>query len=113
MKKLTSLLLLIGASAVPAFAASASYKNVSIVDVNCSSKVAADADAHTRACALKCAGSGYGILTNDNKFVRFDAAGNQEVVAALKASNKTDHLRVDVSGDLDGSTLKVASLKLQ
>jgi hypothetical protein len=113
VKKLTSLLLLLGASAVPAFAASASYKNVSVVDVNCSSKAAANADAHTRACALKCAGSGYGIITNDNKFVRFDAAGNQQVVAALKASDRTDHLRVDVSGDLDGSTLRVASLKLQ
>ena len=45
---------------MPAFAAVETYKDVSVVDVNCSKKVAADPDSHTRACALKCAASGYG-----------------------------------------------------
>ena len=41
-----------------------------------------------------------------------DAAGNNEIVEALKASGKKDHLRVDVTGDVQGDTLKVTSIKL-
>jgi hypothetical protein len=33
-------------------------------------------------------------------------------VEALKTSDKKDHLRVDVSGDVQGDTLKVTSIKL-
>ena len=41
MKKLTSLLVLLGLFAMPAFAMVASYENVPVVDVNCSKKAAA------------------------------------------------------------------------
>lgn len=98
--------------AIPALAASESYKDVSVVDVNCSAKVAADADSHTRACALKCSASGYGIITQNKQFLKFDAAGNAKISQALQASDKKDHLRVDVTGDLQGDTLKVTSIKL-
>jgi Tfp pilus assembly ATPase PilU len=74
--------------------------------------VAADPDAHTRACALKCSASGFGIVTQDKKFLKFDASGNTKITDALKASDKKDHLRVDVSGDVEGDTLKVTSIKL-
>jgi hypothetical protein len=61
MRKLPLLSLLVGLFALPSFAAE-TYKDVSVVDVNCSKKVAADPDAHARACALKCAASGFGIV---------------------------------------------------
>ena len=112
MRKLDSFLVLFGVSAIPALAAVETYKDVSVVDVNCSTKVAADPDSHPRACALKCAPSGYGIVTTDKKFLKFDAGGNSKIVEALKASDKKDHLRVDVSGDLQGDRLKVTSIKL-
>jgi hypothetical protein len=89
-----------------------SYDNVPVVDVNCSRKAAADPDSHTRDCALKCAGSGFGIVTRDQHFLKFDAAGNAKVAEALKASTKKDHLRVNVTGDVQGDTLKVASVTL-
>lgn len=111
MRKLGSLLIL-GFFALPAFAATESYKNVSVIDVNCSAKAAADPDAHTRGCALKCEASGFGIITSDKKFIKFDAAGNEKIKAALKSSEKKDHLRVDVTGDVEGDTLKVSSIKL-
>jgi hypothetical protein len=38
--------------------------------------------------------------------------GNTKIVEALNASGKKDHLRVDVSGDVHGDTLKVTSIKL-
>lgn len=112
MKKLAAMLTLLGLSALPALAANESYKNVSLIDANCSKKAAADPDSHSRACALQCATSGYGILTADKKFIKFDDAGNAKAQEALKASEKKDHLRVDVSGDLQGDTLKVTAIKL-
>ena len=112
MRKAVSFLVLLGLAAMPALAAVETYKDVSVVDVNCSTKVAADPDSHTRACALKCAASGFGIVTKDKQFLKFDAKGNAKIADALKASDKKDHLRVDVSGDVQGDTLKVTSIKL-
>ncbi len=112
MRKFFATLALISLGALPALAATESYTNVSVIDANCSKKAAADPDSHSRTCALQCAMSGYGILTADKKFIKFDDAGNKKIEEALKASNKKDHLRVDVSGDLQGDTLKVSSIKL-
>ena len=112
MRKAVSFLVLLGLAAMPALAAVETYKDVPVVDVNCSKKVAADPDSHTRACALKCAASGFGIVTKDKQFLKFDAEGNAKIADSLKASDKKDHLRVDVSGDVQGDTLKVTSIKL-
>lgn len=111
MKILASVLAL-GLMAAPAFAATESFNDVSVIDVSCSKKAAANADAHTKECALACQKSGFGILTEDQKFLKFDAKGNKEILKELKASDKTDHLRVDVKGDVEGDTLKVESVKL-
>ena len=88
------------------------FHDVAVVDSNCRSKVAGNQDAHTRDCALKCAASGYGIITHDQKFLKFDAEGNAKLKEALQASNKKDHFRFDVSGDVENDTLKVKSVKL-
>ena len=98
--------------ALPALAATETLKDVPIVDINCSSKVAANPDSHTRDCALKCQQSGYAVVTSDKKVLKLDAAGNSQVVAALKDSSKKDHLRADITGDVQGDTLKVTSIKL-
>lgn len=111
MKKLGYLALL-GVFALPAFGATQTFTDVSVVDSNCSKKVADNADGHTRACALKCEASGYGIITSDKKFLKFDAEGNKQIAAALKSSDKKDHLRVDVTGDVEGDNIKVTSVKL-
>ena len=72
------------------------------------------AEAHTRECALmpQCQKSGYGVYTSDNKFLKFDEAGNRKALAAIKASTKLDDLEVEVTGDVKGDTIKVLSLKL-
>jgi hypothetical protein len=103
---LSALALLLLATAVPA----ATWTNVALVDVNCSTKVKANPDTHSRTCAIKCADNGYGVLAADGKFVKLDAAGNEKALALLKASEKKDHLRVDVTGEVDGETLKVATI---
>lgn len=112
MRKLASCLALLALCAMPAFAAATSFPNVPVVDVSCSKKAAANPDAHTRSCALACAKSGFGIVTKDQGFLKFDAAGNAKITEALKASSEKNHLRVDVNGDVEGDTLKVSSIKL-
>ena len=111
MKRIASFVMLIGLCASPTLVFAESYENVPLMDANCSRKAAADPDAHTRDCALKCAASGFGIVTKD-RFLKFDAAGNAKIVEALKASSKKDHLRVNVSGDVQGDTIKVDSISL-
>lgn len=108
--KILASFLAVGLMTAPALAAN--FNNVSIVDVACSKKVAADADSHTRDCALMCEKSGFGIVTSDKKFLKFDANGNAKVLEQLKSSDKADHLRVNVTGDVDGDTIKVTSVKL-
>jgi len=105
-------LLAFGLLAAPALAETKTFNDVSVVDVACSKKVAADADSHTRDCALKCKESGFAIVTADNQVLKLDADGNAKVLKQLKASDKADHLRVNVSGDVQGDTLKVTSIKL-
>jgi hypothetical protein len=72
------------------------------------------AEAHTRECLQmpECQKSGYGVYTSDNKFLKFDEAGNRKVLAAIKASTKLDDFEVEVTGEVKGDTIKVASLKV-
>ena len=88
------------------------WKNVPVVDTHCLEKVKADPDQHTAACALQCVKGGYGLITADGKFLKFDAAGDEKAQAALKAAKKKDHLRATVTGVREGESLKVSALTL-
>jgi hypothetical protein len=72
------------------------------------------AEAHTRECLLmpECQKSGYGVYMSDNKFLKFDEAGNRKALAVVKASSKLDDFEVEVTGEVKGDTIKVASLKV-
>jgi hypothetical protein len=72
------------------------------------------AEAHTRECLVmpECEKSGYGIYTSDNKFLKFDEAGNRKALAAIKASAKLDDFEVEVNGEVKGDTIRIATLKL-
>lgn len=110
MKTLAALIM-IGAMAVPAFAATVTFKDVPVVDTNCSRKVMNNPDAHTRSCAIMCARSGYGVIV-DGKYIKFDKKGNEEVLTELKASHQKNDLRVNVTGDVHGDHMTVHSVKL-
>jgi hypothetical protein len=88
-------------------------KSVALLDSHCAEKkdVAANPDAHSRSCMMSCAKNGYGVMV-DGKFVKFDAKGNELAKDALKNTDKKDHLRVTVNGDMKGDTLQVTSLKI-
>jgi hypothetical protein len=57
--------------------------------------------------------SGYGIFTyEDRKFLAFDAAGNRKALAFIQASKKEDDYRVEVTGQVEGDTMKVTSIRM-
>jgi hypothetical protein len=113
MNRVLSVALLVAGAAL-AFAASADeWKNVPVIDTQCLAKVKSNPDAHTTTCALQCAKGGYGLIADDGSYLKFDAAGNEKTVAALKATKKTDHLRANVTGTRDGDAIKVTAIAIQ
>ena len=119
MKTASRFLSLVSLLTVISLGASAAEVTGVLMDKMCSATAAKQgqsfAMSHDTKCALEpsCQRTGYGVFTADNKFILLDAAGNTKAVAALKATKKTDHLMVTVEGDVQGDTIKVASLKLQ
>lgn len=70
---------------------------------------------HTRQCLLMpaCRRSGYGVYTYETtKYLSFDPAGNRKALALIEASKKPEDMRVEVTGEIQGDTIKVDSLKL-
>ncbi len=93
--------------AVAAFAGSWSGY---LVDNMCKDK---DLPTHTRKCALACAKSGYGLMTSDGKYLKFDEKGNAKALAALKATKKEKDLKAKVSGTEDAGIIHVESVELE
>lgn len=102
----------VGLVALPLSAGGETWKDVPVVDTLCLSKVKADPDKHTTQCALQCVKGGYGLITTEGAYFKFDAAGNEKTVAALKTTKRTDHVRAIVVGERDGETIKVTSVSI-
>ncbi|MGA2436457.1 MAG: hypothetical protein ABSG25_14375 [Bryobacteraceae bacterium] len=107
------LILAVFALSATMFGAVQTWNHAALIDSECAAKMKANPDAHTRQCALMCAKSGLGIVTADGTFLKFDAKGTDQAIAALKASKQDDHLRATVTGEREGDTIKVQSFKLE
>ena len=107
MKRLA---ILTAAAALLSVAAFAETWNGTLVDVMCKDK---DIAGHTKKCAVGCAKSGFGLVTSDGKFVKFDEAGNSKALAALKATDKEKDLKAKVEGTLDGDIVQVSSISIE
>jgi lipopolysaccharide export system protein LptA len=88
-----------------------------LVDNMCQMKMKTDQGAlakHSRDCALmdSCIKSGYAVVTADGMVYTLDAKGNEQAVAALKASKQTDNLKVTISGSTKNGMVMVSSLML-
>ena len=97
---------------ISAVASAETWNNLPLVDKMCVEKVKSDPDKHETSCLIACAKSGYGVLMSDGTWVRFDAKGNDEAFKALKATKKTEGIRVTVTGEKKGDTIKVSSLTI-
>jgi hypothetical protein len=81
-----------------------------VVDFMCRGK---DLASHTRECSLSCAKSGFGMVTAEGKFLKFDEAGNARTLYLLKKASKEKDLKAKVTGTLDGDLLKVQTIEFQ
>jgi len=111
MNALFAFLAIVAAS--PLSAAMQTWTNAPLIDEKCSTKFKpSTVDTHTRTCALACASTAYGILAADGSFLKFDQSGSQKALQELKATTEKDHLRATVTGELEGGTIKIQSIKL-
>ena len=111
MKRLVPVVLLMLAATVLG-AGDETWKGVPLVDTMCSAKVKDKPDSHTVSCALACEKGGFGIITSDGTYLKFDESGNRKALTLLKATKQTDHIRATVAGERDGGTIRVKALSL-
>ncbi|HTK94460.1 MAG TPA: hypothetical protein VL382_02385 [Terriglobales bacterium] len=117
------ILAILAVLALSTLALAADMKTMSghLVDVACASeniqKPKADfATKHSKQCLQmpECEESGYGLLTSDNKLIKFDKASNEQAKKFIATTNKDRDWSVAVTGTMNAdSTLKVDSIKLQ
>ena len=56
--------------------------------------------------------SAYGLITDDKKLYKIDPQSNDRVIQILSDSPSKDSLKVVISGDLNGSTLKITTISI-
>lgn len=89
-----------------------------LIDKMCSAKVEKEgvdaAKKHTKDCALmpKCKGSGYGVVTADGKFLKFDEDGDRMAAKVLGFDSRKDDLKVTVNGEVKGNSITVIALQI-
>lgn len=91
-----------GAPAAQAQAAQQSWTGT-LVDAGCKNSSPASA------CEVSSNTSAFGIVTNDGKFYKFDAAGNSKA-KAMSGQDATKR-QVTVTGKLEGDTIHVQDVK--
>jgi len=115
MKKLT--LVLLTAVALSAFAAETKVQGY-LVDLACASEDGQKPGfgaKHSKGCLQmpECVQSGYGILTDDKKVIKFDAASNAKAKQFIADLKKNKDIKVNVTGTVDGERMAVSKIELQ
>ncbi len=98
---------------ISSMALATTWNNATLIDSMCAKKAKDNPSAHTRDCALACAGNGLGILTKDGKFIKFDKKGQEQAEKMLKSSDKKDNLKVTVDGEEKNNEIAVKSIKFE
>lgn len=112
-----TLLMLLAAIALTSFAADTTIKGY-LVDIACGqedgSKPGFGAK-HTKECLQMpdCVSSGYGVLTDDKKIIRFDKAGNDQAKKFIDDLKKESDVKVTVTGAVSGDSMTVSKIELQ
>ncbi len=67
---------------------------------------------NNRACSLmrNYDRTAYGLITEDKKFYKLDDPGNNKIRQLLKDTPDKDNLKVVVTGDIQGGTIKVDNI---
>ncbi len=115
MRKFT--LVLLAALAISAFAADTTIKG-HLVDLACAAEEGQKPGfgaKHSKDCLQMddCVKSGYGVLTDDKKVIKFDKASNEQAKKFIDELKKAKDIKVAVTGKLNGDTLSVSKIELQ
>jgi hypothetical protein len=115
MKKFA--LILFAAMAVSAFAADTQVKGY-LVDLACAAEdgqTPGFGAKHTKGCLQMpdCVKSGYGILTDDKKVIKFDNASDEKVKKFIADLKKEKDIKVTVTGAVNGDKITVTKIDLQ
>ena len=86
-----------------------------LMDAACGARVAANAEKtakHTVACALmeSCKASGFGLILK-GRFLKFDAAGDEQALKLLEAAKVRENFRAEVTGEFSENDVKVSTMK--
>jgi hypothetical protein len=89
-----------------------------LVDVACSARRARKPEPptrHSRMCMQlpDCSNSGYGILTGEQRFIRFDEEGNQKAREFLAHTSQESDFKITATGSMQGDRFKVSRIELQ
>ena len=103
-----ALALLLAGTAVPA----AEFDG-HLMDNMCAATRLNQAAGHTLRCIKSCSKSGFGIVTNQGQYVRFDEAGNVKALRALKQTAKQNNLLAKVSGQMKDGVIQVDKLTIE
>ena len=98
---------------VSALLAGGAEFNGHLMDTMCAAKKLDQASSHTAQCMKDCATSGFGLVTKDGKYLKFNEGGNAKALKTLKADNRQANLQVKVTGELKGSVIRVDSIAMQ
>jgi hypothetical protein len=120
MRKLLFLLLLASTSIVAVDAGDKVVKGY-LLDVACYDRLkpkghlAVASGLHSRTCLQTafCARSGYGLLSEDQHFIKFDSDSNERVGKFISSFSKETDIRVTVTGKQTGDTMAMSKIELQ
>jgi hypothetical protein len=115
MKKLT--FILFTAVALSAFAAETKVQGY-LVDLACSSEEGQKPGfgaKHSKDCLQmpECVKGGYGVLTDDKKVIKFDAASNARAKQFIAELKKQKDIKVNVTGTVNAERMTVSKIELQ
>ncbi|HEY2360023.1 MAG TPA: hypothetical protein VGK36_02825 [Candidatus Angelobacter sp.] len=110
-------LVLLTAAALSAFAAETKVQGY-LVDLACASEEGQKPGfgaKHSKMCLQmpECVKSGYGVLTDDKKVIKFDAASNAKAKQFIAEMNKDKDIKVNVTGTVTGESIAVSKIELQ
>jgi hypothetical protein len=110
-------LLLFTAAALSAFAAETKVQGY-LVDLACSSEEGQKPGfgaKHSTECLQMpdCANSGYGVLTDDKKVIKFDSASNAKAKQFIADLKKTKDIKVNVTGTVTDDKIAISKIELQ
>jgi hypothetical protein len=111
-------LVLLTAAALSAFAAETKVQGY-LVDLACAmsdeGKESGFGAEHKKGCLQmpECVKSGYGVLTDDKKVIKFDAASNAKAKRFIADMKKTKDIKVNVTGTVTDDKIAITKIELQ